>query len=40
MVESLIGQVPLFAGLPSNEIQHLAATLRRVEVPANSILFR
>lgn len=40
MNESFLDAVPLFSALPRSEIHHLAATLQRVEVPANSVLFR
>jgi serine phosphatase RsbU (regulator of sigma subunit) len=40
MNESLLGQVPLFATLPHEEVQRLVATLRRLELPGHSILFR
>ena len=39
MNESLLGRVPLFASLPPSEIHHLAATLRRVAVVPETILF-
>jgi CRP-like cAMP-binding protein len=35
----LISQVPLFATLPRNEIEHLAAMLRPCEFPAETLLF-
>ncbi|MDQ5851696.1 MAG: SpoIIE family protein phosphatase [Chloroflexota bacterium] len=40
MIEPVIGQVPLLATLPPSEIRNLAATLCRVDVPSNRILFR
>ena len=38
--ESLLGRVPLFASLPGSEIHHLAETLRQLEIPAGTLLFR
>ena len=35
----LIGQVPLFATLPCDEITHLAATLRPLDFPKGTLLF-
>src|SRR6185436_19402434 len=40
MSESFIRRVPLFAALPPDEAAHLAATLPRRELPANTLLFR
>ncbi len=40
MNPSLLEQIPLFASLPSAEVQHLATVLRLIEVPAGTILFR
>lgn len=37
---ALIGQVPLFAGLPAHELAHLAATLQRITYPPGTLLFR
>lgn len=39
MKAQLISQVPLFAALPRHEIEHLAATLRPCEFPAETLLF-
>lgn len=36
----ILSQVPLFAGLPSREITHLADTLQTVEFPAGTIIFQ
>jgi serine phosphatase RsbU (regulator of sigma subunit) len=38
--EILIGQVPLFATLPHDEVRRLAGTLRPCEIAAHAILFR
>jgi sigma-B regulation protein RsbU (phosphoserine phosphatase) len=38
-ITSLIGKVPLFAGLHGTELRFLANLLRRVQVPAGSLLF-
>ena len=40
MSESLIGRAPLFAGLPSDELAALDATLQRTSIPAQTVLFR
>lgn len=40
MKEHLLSRVPLFAALPRSEIEHLAATLRPREVPAETLVFR
>src|SRR5688500_6173144 len=37
--ETLIGQVPLFATLPHDELRRLAATLRPCAIPAGAVLF-
>lgn len=39
MDEQLIARIPLFASLPPSEISHLLKTLRRVEVPSDTLLF-
>jgi phosphoserine phosphatase RsbU/P len=36
---TLIGRVPLFASLPPEELEHLAATLRPFVYPAGTVLF-
>jgi serine phosphatase RsbU (regulator of sigma subunit) len=38
--EPTIGQVPLFAALPAEELSQLAATLREVWFPHSTVLFR
>ena len=40
MKEQLISQIPLFAALPRHEIAHLAATLRPLDFPEGTLLFR
>jgi len=40
MYEKLISRNPLFTPLPKHEIKRLKATLRQVEFPPNTILFR
>jgi DNA-binding SARP family transcriptional activator/CRP-like cAMP-binding protein len=40
MYEKLISRNPLFTPLPQHEIKRLKATLRQVEFPPNTILFR
>ena len=37
--EALIGKIPLFAGLPSAELEHLARTLQHCEFPEQTVLF-
>ncbi len=39
-IASLVGQVPLFAGLHGTELRFLANLLERVQVPAGTLLFR
>src|SRR5580765_6672032 len=36
--EPLIRQAALFASLPPDEVQHLAETLRRLEIPADTLV--
>ncbi len=38
MIEKQITQVPLFASLPPSEIQHLAKTLKPIQVPEGTVL--
>ena len=38
--EQPFAQVPLFASLPASELDHLAATLERVDLPPDLVLFR
>ncbi|HZG68825.1 MAG TPA: cyclic nucleotide-binding domain-containing protein, partial [Herpetosiphonaceae bacterium] len=38
--EQPFAQVPLFASLPPGELDHLAATLERVDLPPGLVLFR
>jgi sigma-B regulation protein RsbU (phosphoserine phosphatase) len=38
MIEKQLTQVPLFASLPPSEIQHLAETLKPVQVPKGTVL--
>ena len=40
MNDSLLGQAPLFASLPKEELEHLAATLRPLHIPADAVLLR
>jgi CRP-like cAMP-binding protein len=40
MDETLLGQVPLFASLPREELQHLALTLRQFEIAPGTVLLR
>ena len=40
MNDSLLGQVPLFASLPREDLEHVAATLRPLDVAANAVLLR
>ncbi|MGH2397781.1 MAG: cyclic nucleotide-binding domain-containing protein, partial [bacterium] len=37
--DPILSGVPLFSTLPASETKHLQKTLRRSEIPANSILF-
>lgn len=39
MNQQPFGQVPLFASLPADELEHLAASLERVEMPSGVVLF-
>src|SRR5215211_4859733 len=39
MIETYIGQVPLFAALPHSELELLAETLRQSAIPRDTILF-
>jgi len=36
----ILSQVPLFAGLPTREIMHLAETLQTIDIPAGTIIFQ
>src|SRR5687768_13196678 len=38
-IEGLLRRVPLFAELPGQELQRLAASLRLLQAPAGSLLF-
>ncbi|MBK9714299.1 MAG: SpoIIE family protein phosphatase [Kouleothrix sp.] len=40
MDRSIIGRVPLFAALPPDELERLAASLSEVAFPADTVLFR
>jgi len=40
MNEELLSRVPLFAELPKSELTHLAETLRVIELPPDTVLFR
>ena len=40
MIAELLNRIPVFAALPCSEIEHLLATLRQAEYPAQALLFR
>jgi serine phosphatase RsbU (regulator of sigma subunit) len=40
LTEPIIAQVPLFAGLPHDELVYLAETLQQIAIPAGAILLR